>query len=78
MKNYQIHDNRSKPDFFRLLRDTVVFRLIVYSLYMNCLNLQFLYKILKNINFPINLTQFYFNFSRKEHQIELLWVSIIS
>ena len=30
------------------------------------------------IDFRINLTQFYINFSRQEHQIELLWVSINS
>ena len=26
------------------------------------------------MNFCINLTQFYINFSRQKHQIELLWV----
>ena len=30
------------------------------------------------IDFCINLTQFYINFSRQEHQIELPWVSINS
>ena len=37
------------------------------------------YKILQTyMNFRKNLTQFYINFSRQEHQIELLWVSINS
>ena len=30
------------------------------------------------IDFRINLTHFYINFSRQEHQIELSWVSINS
>ena len=30
------------------------------------------------IDFRVNLTQFYFNFSRQEHQTELLWASINS
>ena len=35
-------------------------------------------KIFVNIDFRKNLTQFYINISRREHQIELLWVSINS
>ena len=53
------------------------FRLVAYLLNMICLNLRFLYKTLYiYIHFRINLTQFYINFSRQDHQIELSSVSI--
>ena len=52
-----------------------VFRLVAYLLNI-LLNLLFLYKI--DMDFRINLTQFYINFSRQEHQIELSWVAIKS
>ena len=42
--------------------------MVAYLLNMICLNLLLLFKIVY-INFLINLTQFYINFSRKEHQI---------
>ena len=49
-----------------LLWDIVIFRLVAYLLNMICLIIRILYKI---------LTQFYTNFSRQEHQIDVLYVS---
>ena len=45
------------------------FQIGFYLMNLIRVNLQLLFKILK-------LTQFYIIFSRQEHQIELLWVSI--
>ena len=65
---------RSKSEILRLLWDIVIFRLVVYLLNMVCLILQILYKIWY-IRFGIIFTQFYINFSRQEHQIDVLYVS---
>ena len=78
IKNY----NRSKPEILRLLWDIIVFTLVAYLLNMICLILQLLYKI-AYMNFRINLTQLYINFSRQEHQIDLhvsfnVWDSQVS
>jgi len=71
IKNY----NRSKPEILRLLWDIIIFRLVAYLLNMICLNLLLLYKIVYiYMNFRIILTQFYINFSRHEHQIDVLYV----
>ena len=68
--------NRRKPKFLRLLWDIIIFRLVAYLLNMICLKLQFFLQNFININFRINSTQICINFSRQEHPIELLWVSI--
>ena len=68
--------NRSKPDILRLLWDIVVFRLVAYMLNIICLILQL--SFIQNyiyMNFRTNLTQCYINFSRQEHQIDVLFVS---
>ena len=70
LKNY----NRSKSEILRLLYDIVVFRLVAYLLNMVCLILRILYKI-SYIRFGIILTQFCLNFSRQEHQIDVLYLS---
>ena len=72
------YNNRSKLKFLRLFWDIVVFRLVAYLLNMISLILRILYKILHmyEVRFGIILTQFYVNFSRQEHQIKLLYVSI--
>ena len=67
--------SRSKPEILRLLWDIIVFRLVAYLLNMICLILQLLYKIAYVWIFVYNLTQFDINFSRQEHQIDVLYVS---
>ena len=61
--------NRSKPEILRFLRDIIVFRLVSYlwsvwstNFIQNCMYM----------NFLINLTQLYINFSRQKHQIDVL------
>ena len=56
-----------------ILWDIIVFRLASYLWNMICFILQLLYKIA--YNFRIILTKFYVNFSRQEHQIDILYVS---
>jgi len=49
IKNEKIlnaNNNRSKSEFFRLLWDIVVFRLVVHLLNMICFKLRILYQIL--------------------------------
>ena len=72
------YNKRSKLKFLRLFWDIVVFRLVAYLLNMISLILRILYKILHmyDVRFGIILTQFYVNFSRQEHKIKLLYVSI--
>jgi len=65
------NNDRSKPKLLRLLWYLVVFRLVAYLLHM-------IKPTISIHNFGINLTQFYINFSRQEHQIELARVSINS
>ena len=52
----------------------MVFRLAAYLLNMICLNHTFIQNCI-NMNFRIILTQFYINFSRQDHQIDVLHVS---
>ena len=70
----RINDNMSKLKFLRHLWEIVVFRLVVYLL--NMINTPNLIQNLTDIHFGIILTQFYINFLRQKHQIELLYVSI--
>ena len=70
----RINDNMSKLKFLRHLWEIVVFRLVVYLL--NLINTLNLIQNLTDIHFGIILTQFYINFLRQKHQIELLYVSI--
>ena len=66
----------SKLEILRLLWDIVVFRLVSYLLNMICLikRTTFIQNCIYT-NFRINWTQFYINFSRKGHQINVLYVS---
>ena len=58
-----------------ILWDIIVFRLVGYLLNMICLNLLLLYKYkISYIDFRMFLTQFYINFSRQEHQLDVLYV----
>ena len=67
-KLLNLKNNRSKPKIFRLLRVTVVTRLVAYLLNMICLTL---IQNFTDVRFCIILTQFNINFSRQENQIEL-------
>ena len=58
-----------KPKFFRLLWDIIVFRLLAYLLNFIWLIVRFLYKFYININFRMNLTQFYINLLRHERTL---------
>ena len=69
LKNY----NRRIPEIIKLLWNIVVFRLVVDLLNMICLILQLLYKLHMYMIFRMNLIQFYINFSRYEHQIDVLY-----
>ena len=75
IKNYKLlnsNNNRSKPKLVRLLWVIVVSRRVTFGLNMICLKLRFLYQI-SYIRFGIALTCLFFNnFSRHDHQIELL------
>ena len=63
----------SVPKMFRLHWVIVIFRFVVYLLNMICFLPHTIYA-----SFGITLTQFSFNFSRQEHQIELIKVMINS
>ena len=61
-------NNRRTSKFFRILWDIVVFRLgFVFAEYVEFYDKSHIY-----MSFGIILTQLYINFSRQEHQIELL------
>jgi len=72
------HVTRTPTNGSAVYWSRVVFRLVAYLLNMISLILRILYKILHmyDVRFGIFLTQFYVNFSRQEHQIKLLYVSI--
>ena len=55
-----------------VLWNIVVFRMVTYLL--NMFNTKTFLQNCIYMNFRINLTQFYINFSRQEHQIDVLYV----
>ena len=67
--------NRSKSEILGLLWSIVVFTLVAYLLNMICLIFTTLVHNLIYIRFGIILTQLFINFSRQEHQIDVLYVS---
>ena len=72
LKNY----NRSKPEILRLLWFTIVFRLVsIIFVEYDLFNTTTFIQNCINKNFRINLTKFYINFLRQEHQIYVLYVS---
>ena len=73
--NMQKQYNGSNPEILWFPRDIIVFRLFAYLLYIICLNQLLLYKTSYIYRFSYILTQFYINFSRQEHQIDVLYVS---
>ena len=73
LKNY----NRSKTEILRLLWDIVVFRLVAYLLNVICIIYYNFYTMMYIYEFSLNLTQFYINFSRQEHQIDMSYIGIV-
>ena len=77
MKNKNKNYNRSKPEILRFLSPVEYrrFQNGCVSVEYNLFNTKTFIQNCIYMNFRINLTQFYFNFSRQEHQIVVLYVS---
>ena len=69
-------DLKCQPKFFRLALGYRCFQ--IGCIFTVCSKPTIFIQNVIFINFRIHLTQFYINFSRHEHQIELLLVSINS